>query len=265
MHGAAFGVAGAVTGRRFRTTNLHWEIDQDALERALGARTALVNDLEAAAHGTLVMPPGSTAVLQEGRTQPGNRAIIAAGTGLGEAMLFALGDDHYPSPSEGGHTSFAPLDEEDLELWRFARRRYGHVSYERVLSGPGIVLLHEFYRERMGHGPGLAAARDEDPAAAVSRAATGGDDPAARAALRRFARLYGAEAGNLALKTLALGGVYVAGGIAPKILPFLTTGEFCDAFADKGRYRALLSQIRIEVVLDELLGLRGAARVASRL
>ncbi len=267
VHGAAFGVPGPVTGRQFRTTNIPWLVDQDALEARLGVRVSLVNDLEAAAHGTLVMPPGSTVVLQEGEPRDATRAILAAGTGLGEGVLFAHEGRHYPAASEGGHASFAPCDDEEVELWRVARARFGHVSFERILSGPGIVLLYEFYRARFGaQGRALGAlpwTDGGDEAAAVARAASTGRDEAAVVAMRRFCRIYGGEAANLALKVLALGGVYVAGGIAPKILPFLAHGEFLDAFLEKGRYRELLARIPVEVVTDGLLGLRGAARVAG--
>jgi glucokinase len=266
LHGAAFGVPGPVTGRQFRTTNIPWVVDQDELERLLGVRVSLGNDLEVAAHGTLVMPAGSSVVLNAGQPHAGNRAILAAGTGLGEGVLFARDGTYFPSASEGGHASFAPCDDEEVELWRFARSRFGHVSFERILSGRGIVLLYEFYRARLGaQGRPLGAlpwTDGGDEAAAVARAAADGKDEAALAALRRFASIYGGEAANLALKVLALGGVHVAGGIAPKILPFLTRGEFLDAFLDKGRYRELLSRVRVDIVTDGLLGMRGAARVA---
>lgn len=258
---AGFGIPGPVEGRVARTTNLPWAVDADALERQIGAKVALCNDLEAAAHGVLVLESGAMHTLQDGEERPGNRVVIAAGTGLGQAILFHRDGTLWPSPSEGGHTEFGPRDDEEAGIWRFARERFGHVSYERLVSGAGLVLLYEYYAARFGvAAPPWAA--DEDPAAGVTRAARGGGDPAAAAALRRFCMIYGAEAGNLALKALALGGVYVAGGIAPKILDVLKGGAFLEAFLEKGRYRALLSRIPVRVVLDEAVGLRGAARAA---
>ncbi len=262
LDGAGFGIAGPITGRVVRTTNLPWEIDQDRLESRLGTRVALVNDLVAAAHGTLVMPDDAWIVLQDGPERPANRVVIAAGTGLGEGLLFHQFDTWWPSPSEGGHASFAPRDEEEIDLLRFALRRFEHVSYERLCSGAGLVLIYEFYRERLG----AAAAADvrtpgADPAAAIAAAAS--HDACAGAALRRFVRIYGCEAGNLALKGLATGGVEIAGGIAPKILDAMREGEFLRGFLDKGRYREMLSGVRVRLVLDDVLGLRGAARAAS--
>ncbi len=262
LDAAGFGIAGPITGRVVRTTNLPWEIDQERLEARLGVRVVLVNDLVAAAHGTLVMPPGAWIVLQDGPERPANRAVIAAGTGLGEGLLFRHGDTWWPSPSEGGHTSFAPRDEEEIELLRFARRRFEHVSYERLCSGAGLVLLYEFYRERLVTGAADVRTPDADAAAAVAGAAS--HDACAGAALRRFCRIYGCEAGNLALKGLATGGVEIAGGIAPKIQGAMTDGEFLRGFLDKGRYREMLSGVRVRLVLDDVLGLRGAARAAAR-
>lgn len=262
---AGFGLPGPVTGRRVKTTNIPWVVDHDALEERLGAPVALVNDLVAAAHGALAARPEQLAILQEGAPARGARAVAAAGTGLGEAIIFRRGDELVPSASERGHASFAPQDDEEVELWRFARQRFGHVSYERLVSGPGLAVVYDFYRARLGHAGPLPWAHGEDPAAAVSRAAATKADPAAEAALARFCSIYGAEAGNLALKALAVEGVYLAGGIAPKILAELRRGGFLDAFLAKGRYRGLLSRVPVWVVLDDHLGLRGAARAASRL
>lgn len=261
IRGAGFGIAGPVTGALVRLTNLPWEIDRDVLARLLGVPVVLVNDLAAAAHGILGMPADRLLTLQPGFPMPGNRAVIAAGTGLGEGLLFWHGGTWHPSGSEGGHASFAPGDEEEIELLRFAAARFGHVSYERILSGPGIALLYEFYRARAGltEPPPWPAGRE---APFVTDAALGGTDPHAVAALSRFCSIYGAEAGNLALKVLATGGVFVAGGIAPKILPFLRRPEFLSAFLDKGRYAETLARIPVQLVLDDLVGLRGAARAA---
>ena len=258
IRAAAFGLPGPVLEGRVRTTNLPWEVDARLLRRELGVAVALLNDLEAIAHGTLVVPADRVETLQEGEPARGNRAVIAAGTGLGEAALFRHGDALVPSASEGGHTEFGPRDEEEIDLLRFLLARHGHVSYERIVSGPGLVSLHAFYRERVaGAGPPLS-----DPAEVTHRALAG-EDPAAVAALSLFCSVYGAEAGNLALKVLAREGVWVAGGIAPRILPFLRRGGFLDAFRDKGRYWELMARIPVHVVLEPAVGLLGAARAAA--
>lgn len=260
---AGFGIAGPVQGNAVKTTNLPWDIDGARLEKAIGAPVALANDLEAAAHGVVVVAPDALTVLQEGLPREGNRVVIAAGTGLGEALLFWHAGTWWPSASEGGHCGFAPRDDDEVELWRFLRARFGHVSYERVVSGAGLVLIYEFFRAFRRVETPLPWSAGEDRAAAVARAAQCGDDSAASAALRLFCTAYGAKAGNLALTALAYGGVYLAGGIAPKILPFLAAGPFLEGFLDKGRYRELLARVPVMVVRDEHLGLRGAARAAA--
>lgn len=262
LRGAAFAIAGPIVGRHVRTTNLPWVVDADALEKVVGAPVLLLNDLEAAAHGVLALPEGGATTLQAGVPGPGAQAVIAAGTGLGEALLVRAGNDFIPCASEGGHTDFGPRNDEEVELWRFCRARFGHVSYERLVSGPGLAVLYEFQRARLGARGEPCWRTGEDEAAAVTRAAREGSDPAAVAALRRFCAIFGAEAGNLALKTLATGGVHVAGGIALKILDALRQGEFLEAFRDKGRYREMMQRIPVQVILDEHLGLRGAARAA---
>lgn len=262
VEAAGFGIPGPVTGEVVRTTNLPWEIDGRALRASLGAPVVLLNDLAAAAHGVLVTPKEQLLALQEGEPNLGNMAVIAPGTGLGEGLVFRVGESYFPSASEGGHTDFGPTNEVDVELWRFANSRFGHVSYERLVSGPGLVVLYEFFRRKTNHGGKLPWSSGEDPAAAVACAASVGSDTAARQALDRFCLLLGAEAGNLALKVLATGGIFLAGGIPPKILPALQRGPFLDAFRGKGRYVDLMSKIPIHVVLDPQLGLRGAARAA---
>ncbi|RMG43936.1 MAG: glucokinase [Acidobacteria bacterium] len=262
VEAAGFGIPGPVTGRRVRTTNLPWVVDADELQRKLGCRVVLVNDLEAAAHGVLLAAPEDLATLQEGEPAEGNRAVIAAGTGLGEALILRHGGRWFPCASEGGHTDFGPRDEEEVELWRFLRKRHGHVSYERIVSGPGLVDLYAFETERRSVSP-IPFREGEDRAAAISRAGLSGACPAAVAALDRFCSIYGAEAGNLALKALARGGVYVAGGIAPAILERLRSGPFLQAFRDKGRYRELLERVPVRVVLDGTLALKGAARAVA--
>jgi glucokinase len=258
---AAFGLPGPVQHGVVRTTNLSWVVDGRALEEAIGAPVALLNDLEAAAHGTLVLPPEGAIVLQAGIEKEGARAVIAAGTGLGQAILAWDGRSWIPSPTEGGHVDFGPRDEEEVELWRYLSLRDGRASYEAILSGPGIEALYAFYAERSGV-TATPWAEGEDRAAAVARAAHAGTDPAARAAMDRFVRIFGAQAGNLALAALALAGVWVAGGIAAKNVEHLRCGGFVEAFRAKGKHQKLLEEIPIRLVVDRSLALRGAACVA---
>jgi len=268
---ACFGVAGAVIDGRSNATNLPWQLDEGDLARLLGAkRVKLLNDLEAAAYGMLHLPADQLHVLQEGE-QPrprANAAVIAAGTGLGEAMLWYDGARWHPVASEGGHADFAPADDEEIELLRYLRGRYGHVSTERVLSGPGLKNVYDFlrdtgrYEEPKWLADELAAA---DPPAQISALALGGKSPLCEAAVRRFVRLYGSEAGSLAIRTLARGGVYLGGGIAPKLLPALERPDFLEAFVAKGRFRAFLEQVPVAVAMDPSVPLLGAAHFASGL
>jgi glucokinase len=266
---ACFGVAGAVVGGRSTTTNLPWHVEEGALARAIGAaRVKLLNDLEAAGYGVLNLPATKLAPIQAGSPRPGHRALIAAGTGLGEAILVWDGDRHSVLASEGGHTDFAPRTDREMDLLRFLRREFDHVSYERVLSGPGLHNVYRFLRERSGT-PSPAWLEDQmaggDASVAISSAALRGDDPVCVEALELFVSIYGAEAGNLALKALAVGGVYIGGGIAPKIRVKLEDGRFVASFRDKGRFAPLLAAIPIGLVLDARAPLLGAAHVARTL
>ncbi|HEY1697376.1 MAG TPA: glucokinase [Polyangiaceae bacterium] len=269
---AAFGVAGPVVGGRCVATNLPWVIDAKRIARRLGiARVTLLNDLVALALGALDVPRSKLRVLGEAgapKKRGGNVAVIAAGTGLGEAML--VWDDvsgrFVPSATEGGHADFAPADELQGELLAFLRRRNDHVSWERLVSGMGLGNLYDFFREGRGIAESTDSARALDAAsdrnAAIAQLADAGTSEPARHAVELFTRLYGAEAGNLALKTLAVGGVYVCGNIAAKMLPRLEMGGFRQAFEDKGRFRSLLAKVPLAVVLDTDVGLAGAKRVA---
>jgi glucokinase len=266
---AVFGIAGPVVGNACDATNLAWQIDGDALGRALGIpRVLLINDLVATAHGLATLPPADLEVLQAGTALPGNRALIAAGTGLGQAVLAPDGSGWRPLATEGGHTDFSPGDPVEDELLVWLRARLGHVSWERVLSGPGLADLYRFHaatgrgEEPAGFAARFAAA--PDPAALVSESARG-DNPRAALVIERFVSLYGAQAGNLALQSLALGGVYIGGGIAPRILPFLRAGGFLAAFRAKGRFAPLLATIPVTVMLDDRAALWGAAAVARSL
>ena len=269
---ACFGVAGPVVGGQARTTNLPWTLDEGDLARAIGARRVkLLNDLEAAAYGMLELGSDERAWLNAGASAGarGNAAVIAAGTGLGEAVLFWDGERHHAIASEGGHASFAARTDEEVALLRFLQTELGqHVSTERVLSGPGLFNIYRFMRER-GSAPEpdwLAAqfARG-DPSPVVSRAGLEGRDPTCVQALELFAAIYGAEAGNLALQCVAVGGVFIGGGIAPQILLALQSGRFMEAFTDKGRFSSMLKGLEVSVTLDPRTPLRGAARIASQL
>lgn len=270
---ACFGVAGPVIEGKSHITNLGWQLDEKALARASGVpRVKLLNDLEATAYGMLHLRPNEVAALNS-KAPPRRRAniaVIAAGTGLGEALLYWDGERYHPIASEGGHADFAPRTDQEIELLRYLRREFhGHVSYERVLSGPGLHSLYGFLRESdCREEPAWLTQKLKagDPSAAITEAGLAGRDPVCVAALDLFASLYGAEAGNLALKCLALGGVFVAGGIAPKLLPALQKNDnFLRGFTDKGRFADLLGDLRVEVSLNPRAALRGAAYYAAHL
>jgi glucokinase len=266
---ACFGVAGPVVDGRCITTNLPWHVGERSLARTIPApRVRLLNDLEAAAHGVLALPPSALMPLQAGKARKGNMVMIAAGTGLGEAILVWDGARHRVLASEGGHADFAPRNDLESDLLRFLRKGFGHVSYERVLSGPGLHNIYRFLRDT-GHGsepPWLSERlRSGDPGTVVSEVGLAGAHPLCTAALELFVSIYGSEAGNLALKAVALGGVFVGGGIAPKIRAKLVDGNFRAAFRDKGRYRDLLASIPVRLVLEPRAALLGAAHVALNL
>ncbi len=265
---ACFGIAGPVRNGRVETSNLPWIIEQSRLAKQIHLpATLLINDLEASAWGIGALTSVDLVALnQVSGTAVGNQAVIAPGTGLGEAGLFWDGARHHVFACEGGHTDFAPQDELQIELLRFLRTRFGHVSYERILSGPGLVNGYEFLRdEQKGkESPELAAAMKQgDAAATISRAAMAGTDPLAEQALDLWIRVYGAEAANLALKAMSTGGLFLAGGITPKILPKLQGPLFMQAFLDKGRMRPLVESIPVQVVTNDKAGLLGAARCAA--
>ncbi|HYV65523.1 MAG TPA: glucokinase [Myxococcales bacterium] len=267
---AGFGVAGPVSGGRSHTTNLPWVLEENDLRSALGLGSIrLVNDFHALAMGIGSVSPGDLVPLNEGVAEPtGPWALIGAGTGLGEAIAVLSGDGRREVlPSEGGHASFAPCDEAQIGILRFLWRRYPHVSWERVVSGQGLVNVTEALSDSMGARlpQNVAEAiqnRRGDAPAEITQAARSGDT-LCRRALETFCSLYGAEAGNLALKSLATGGVYVAGGIGPKILPELQDGRFRSAFLAKGRMRSLLEAIPVHVVLDPNATVLGAAALAA--
>jgi len=265
---ACFGIAGPVREGSVRTTNLPWVVEAAELARVIGVRDVLlVNDIEAIGHGIGALDDRAFVTLPGGNgVTSGNAAVIAAGTGLGEAGLYWDGARHRPFASEGGHASFAPRDDLEMELLRFLLAEYGHVSWERVLSGPGLFNVYRFLRDtgRFEEPEWLAESiREGDPAASIGRCALEGTAPICEQSLELFVSLYGAEAGNLALTMMAVGGVYIAGGIAPKILDWLKRPSFRRAFVAKGRMRSLLETIPVRVVVSDRVGLLGAARAVS--
>lgn len=267
---ACFGVAGPVIENRSRTTNLPWVVDGTELAARFKIQTVrLLNDLEATAHGMLVLRPDETEVLNAGAPPPtkGAMALLAAGTGLGEAILFWDGVRYRPMPSEGGHADFAPNSDIEIELLRYLRASYLHVSYERVLSGSGLHTIYEFLRDTKKNEPTWVAERLRvgDPAAVIAEIGLNKQAEICIQALDLFVSIYGAEAGNLALKALALDGVYLGGGIAPKLLPKLKDGMLLRAFTGKGRYKRLLSTIPVRVIMNHKTALLGAASVAAQL
>lgn len=264
---AAFGIAGPIVDGRSKLTNLGWDVDSREVAALLNLeRVGLLNDLEATAYGTLRLQDTEKVTLQAGSRQE-NRpiAVIAAGTGLGEGALMWDGTRYRSIPSEGGHTDFGPRNELEIELLRFLLRKYRRVSYERIVCGPGLLNLYEFFRTRADYAePDWLRERMSlgDRAASISEAALAGSDQACVNALDMFVSLYGAEAGNLALKILATGGVFVGGGIAPKILEKIRQGAFMASFVQKGRYQALLERVPVQVVTNEKTALLGAAHFA---
>ena len=269
---ACFGVAGPVIDGCSRTTNLPWVLEESVLAQACGARRVkLLNDLEAMAYGMVFLRPEELSVLQAG-TQPkgkGNVAVIAAGSGLGEGFLYWDGARYHPIASEGGHADFAPRTEQEIALLRYLQTKLGdHVSYERVLSGPGVYAVYGFLRDS-GYAAEPAWLAEQlqsgDPSATITQLGLAGTEPLCAATLALFCSIYGAEAGNLALKCLALGGVFIGGGIAPKILPALQQGGFMRAFLDKGRFAELLGSMTVCVALNPQAPLWGAAQFALRL
>jgi glucokinase len=267
------GIAGAVFDGASHATNLPWQVDEESLRRLTGApRAKLLNDLEAAAFGMLFLPDASLHVLHAGTRPPlrGNVAVIAPGTGLGEAFLWWDGAKHHPVASEGGHEDFAPQSDLEIDLLRWLRTRYGgHVSWERTLSGPGLRNLYEFLRDT-GRFRECEAVRDRiasggDPNPLISELGLARRDELSTAALGLFARLLGAEAGNMAMRFLSVGGVFVGGGIAPKILPALGWGGLLEGFLAKGRFTPLMESIRVSVCLAPRAPLEGCAHYAREL
>jgi glucokinase len=259
---ACFGVAGPVIGDSATMTNIPWRIDGQRVRSQLGFGVKLLNDLEAMAYSIPVLQPDEVHVLQEGDPiAGGNIALIAAGTGLGEALLHNVGGRYIASPTEAGHADFAARTERELQLVRDLTPRFGRVDVERVISGRGLLVVHTFTHTK----PCEAGVDLEDPdaAAVISRAALDRRCPACVETLDLVVEAYGAEAGNLALRSAATGGVFVGGGIAPKILPALTAGSFMRAFNAKDPLERMVQQMPVKVILNATAGLLGAAVYAA--
>jgi glucokinase len=265
---ASIGIAGPVRNGRCEATNLPWVVDSKTVAKRLRLkRVGLINDLEANAYGIAVLQSKDFVILNKGvRNARGNKAIISAGTGLGEAGMYWDGTIHRPFASEGGHADFAPRNHLEMELLNYSMKRYRRVSYERLVSGPGLVNIFQFLRDTgKGEEPSWLTEqmRHGEPAPIVSQCALEGKSPLCVQTLEMFVSLYGAEAGNLALKLLSTGGVYLGGGIAPKIISKLKEPEFMNAFTAKGRMRPLLQSIPVRVIMNPKTALLGAARHAA--
>jgi glucokinase len=256
---AGFGVAGPVIDNHVRATNLPWVVDARTLEEELEVeKIVLMNDLGATGHSIEHLPPEQFTVLNPGKPEPGGtRALLAAGTGLGQSILVWDGGRYRIVPSEGGHSDFAPHTDQQIDLLRFMRRRYPQVSWELILSGRGFRTIHEFLAPQVKHAS--FEDPDADPAPEITQLGLAKSCPICVETLDLWTCIYGGEAGNLALKVLALGGVYVAGGIAVKIIEKIKDGKFFNAFRDKWKFENLLDNIPVSVVLNESAPLLGAA------
>lgn len=270
INSACFGIAAPITGNIIKLTNLPWTINPQKIQRGFSIKKLeIINDLVASAYGIPMLQRNDFKVLNRGKIRPGNAALLSAGTGLGEAILFWNGNKHSPSPSEGGHVEFAPRNHMELKLLKYLTKYFGHVSYERVLSGEGLFYIYQFLKEEKEFGSEpkwlLKRISQEDPAAVISEMARMKRNRLCIKALDMFSSIYGAAAGNVALHVMALGGIYLGGGIAPKILWKLKDGSFMEAFKDKGRYSELLSKIPVKVIMNERAALLGAASRAFHL
>lgn len=267
VQAAAFGVAGPVVDERVVGTNLPWPVDAAQLSHEMGGiPVRLLNDLEAAGHAMAGLTADEVAVLQVGVERAGVRALVSPGTGLGESLLIPSGGDWISLAGEGGHADFAPRTQEEWELHRYLAEHFGRVSYERIVSGPGLVNVYCWLRDsgRCPDDLGVAAVPGENtPAVAIGTAAAGGNSGIGREAARIWTTVLGAEAGNTVLRGVALGGLYLGGGIPARLLPRLREPWFLDAFLDKHPHRELLEGVPVRVVLVEDTTVRGAARAAA--
>ena len=265
---ACFGIAGPVRNQKSKVTNLSWTVDaKQVAQRLQIQKVSLLNDLEANGYGTLVLKKEELFVLHEGKKVDANRTLISAGTGLGEAGLFWNGKEHLPFASEGGHVDFAPRNALEVDLLFYLEKKFGHVSYERVVSGPGLLNLFSFLADTGKVKPSKElkeAMQEEDAAKVISEWGVLKKDEACVRALDWFLSLYGSEAGNAALKFLAFGGVYLGGGIAPRLSEKMKEGAFFSSFVSKGRFEEVLASIPILIVMNEDAALLGAASYAMK-
>jgi glucokinase len=264
---ASFGVAGPVHEGVCQATNLPWIISARTLEAQLHIpEVYLINDLEANAWGLRCLSDTEFFMVNPGEEKEGNQALISAGTGLGEAGLHWDGKSHLPFACEGGHCDFAPTDEEQIELLRYLKLQYQHISYERILSGSGLYLLYRFLVDTKRESEIFCVSSlfgQKEPQRIITENAMNGQCPACVRACRLFTSIYGSEAGNLALKFLAIGGIFIGGGIVPHMIEFFKEGKFIQSFGDKGRFSSLLMKIPIKIVLNENTALIGAACYAK--
>lgn len=269
IEAVCLGVAGPVVDGRCQATNLPWIIDERLLTYAIPSRQVkLLNDLEVAAHGVMRLPEEDLRTLQAGVPRRGNLVLIAAGTGLGEALIIRDGERRIVIPSEGGHGDLAARGDLEEDLLRYLRKEFGRVSYERVLSGAGLFNVYRFLRDTgwAKESPAVAERmRTENPSAIVTEMGLPKRDALCDKALDLFVSVYGAEAGNLALKAMAVGGVLVSGGIAPRMIERIAAGGFVAAFRDKGRLQPLMESIPITVSLNPRAPLFGAGHVAAEM
>lgn len=262
---ASFGIAGPIFHGRATVTNLPWKIEESALSQELHAPVCLLNDLESIANGLIMLGPDDLATINTGTANPqGSKAVIAPGTGLGEAFLFWTGGKYTAFPSEGGHADFAPASPLELDLLAYLQPRLEHVSYERVCSGIGIPNIYAFFRDtgRFPEPGWLAAELDQvsDPTPVIVQAGLQHQAEICVQTVALFATVLASEAGNLALKVLATGGVYLGGGLPPRILPFLEPAAFMQIFSQKGRMSELLARIPVHIIRNPEVALIGAAR-----
>ena len=267
---ACFGIAGPVKKGKSKATNLPWLVESDMISNELLIeKVFLINDLEANAYGLNMLKPDEFYVLNIGdKDAEGNRVLVSAGTGLGEAGIFFNGRKHLPFACEGGHVDFAPRNDIEDSLLRFLRKKFVHVSYERILSGPGLYNVYQFIIETKVEGEKEEVLKEiaaGDSPRLISEKGLSGESRACRKALELFISIYGSEAGNVALIMLALGGVYIGGGIAPKLLSMIKEGDFLDSFKRKGRFSDLLGGIPIRVVLNDKTALLGAMYYAKHM
>jgi glucokinase len=263
---ACFGVAGPVHEGICQTTNLPWLISAKDLEQELKIPVHLINDLEANAWGLRCLGQEEFFSVNVGEETVGNQALVSAGTGLGEAGLYWDGKSHQPFACEGGHCDFGPTNEEEMELLRYLSRQFKHVSYERILSGSGLCQIYRFLIDTKREKQDLSIAdllNSKEPQRVITEKGTSGACNACVHACELFISIYGSEAGNAALKFLAVGGIFIGGGIAPHLLDFFKSGKFVQSFIDKGRFSSLLMKIPVKVVLNEKTALIGAARYAQ--